>query len=535
MYIQSTSLTNNILLIGTVIGAPYLLIWHHLYSSGIISTNLLVGVIILLLFDLLLLILFFIGILKPIRQMMQSLQQISQGNLDFQLDNPYYGEIRQLVSNTEKAREASRNSRITAFSQLIDVAKYSIDNADNTGMLFITIKDQQQQVDAIEKQLQQHLDAHQVVLRQAEQVNQKIAANDITSAQERDAISATQESVNHLHKTLSHAAAETVKLRQNSISISEITKLINEIADQIRLLSLNTAIEADEMNKEGDTSGFKAIAEEINNIAQQTEDATRVISSVTQKVHEQIERTEEAMNEGLNQVKISLHYTRQMEDLTTTNDHQNMVIKLLLREISYSIDQQRQETDAMRQKATAIRQISHRSSAEMDATIQSIDKLYAVLSKQLRLFSTYNLPGKEIAIGRIEHLFRKLRLNKMLLSCGDIVTEESIGDVHQCALGRWYDQAKLGPFAELSSFKALKEPHNHLHQLAHHIFHLKQSEDSVTAVSELHNYKKELTKMNAILDRLYEIAVRDEMHLSDAVTALPSSPVDDEKTRHPEA
>jgi len=88
--------------------------------------------------------------------------------------------------------------------------------------------------------------------------------------------------VESVHKTIGDVystvrqAAETIdQLQRRSTGIEGIVNLIQEIADQTRLIALNAAIEAARAGSHG--RGFSVVAEEVRRLAEQTQRSTREV------------------------------------------------------------------------------------------------------------------------------------------------------------------------------------------------------------------------------------------------------------------
>jgi methyl-accepting chemotaxis protein len=94
------------------------------------------------------------------------------------------------------------------------------------------------------------------------------------------------EAAEQMRNTGSHAreAAELIaKLEESAGQISQITKVISEIADQTNLLALNAAIEAARAGEQG--RGFAVVAEEVRNLATRTSKATTEIGQMVQRIN----------------------------------------------------------------------------------------------------------------------------------------------------------------------------------------------------------------------------------------------------------
>jgi methyl-accepting chemotaxis protein len=75
-------------------------------------------------------------------------------------------------------------------------------------------------------------------------------------------------------------------MKTSSEQIKEIIGLINDISDQINLLSLNAAIEAARAGEHG--RGFAVVSEEISKLADQTANSTKEIANLIGKVSKEV-------------------------------------------------------------------------------------------------------------------------------------------------------------------------------------------------------------------------------------------------------
>ena len=155
----------------------------------------------------------------------------------------------------------------------------------------------------------------------------------------------TQIAVENANETKSILDTTTSKINQiseNSQKIVEIVGIINDISDQINLLSLNASIEAARAGEHG--RGFAIVAQEISKLA----DAT---AASTKEIEMTIQQTRSDVGEGAHLVN-----TTNTAIVQVMNNIKNTA--LLMKEIAMSSEEQRKGNQAVLNDIEIINQMS---------------------------------------------------------------------------------------------------------------------------------------------------------------------------------
>ncbi|UPW00553.1 methyl-accepting chemotaxis protein [Halorussus gelatinilyticus] len=161
------------------------------------------------------------------------------------------------------------------------------------------------------------------------------------------------EELDSIEERTERTAESVERLREEVGDIEEVVGFVTDIAEQTHVLALNASIEAARAGEAG--QGFAVVAEEVKNLAEQTQSATDEIGDSIERVRDQTETTVEEMHEtrtsvsdGTETVETALEALEQLvEDVSETNDS--------IHEISRATESQ---ADSVQQVVTTVEDVS---------------------------------------------------------------------------------------------------------------------------------------------------------------------------------
>jgi methyl-accepting chemotaxis protein len=241
---------------------------------------------------------------RSVEAMLQSVEQFANGDLTQVLPLDHSArqdDIRRLFSGYNNAVVTMRELVGSVVESVQATASASAEISASTEQMSAGMSEQAQQTVAIAQAIERMADTIATSTEQATKAARESleASND---AQEGGkVISATIEGINRIAAIVVEAAEMIRSLGKNSEQISEIVKVIEEIADQTNLLALNAAIEAARAGDQG--RGFAVVADEVRKLAERTTQATQEIAATVTHIQADTMKAVASMNTSTAEVE----------------------------------------------------------------------------------------------------------------------------------------------------------------------------------------------------------------------------------------
>lgn len=175
------------------------------------------------------------------------------------------------------------------------------------------------------------------------------------------AVAATIAGIQAIQVTVEEASRAIEDLGRQSREIGKILTVIDEVADQTRLLSLNASIIAAQAGEHG--KGFAVVANEIRELAERTAVSTQEIAAIIGRLQEGTGSAVKAMQAGSRRVNEEAERSKTteqaLEKITVSTMKSAQQVKGIVRATQEQTRGSRQITEAVNQVSAMLQQIAH--------------------------------------------------------------------------------------------------------------------------------------------------------------------------------
>jgi len=364
---------------------------------------------------------------KPIYELLDASEKISNGDLDVKINRNSRSEISQLSQAFESMVENLRSlikgiqensvhlstlsEEMSASSEEVASASRKISDtateiSNGTEMQSTKILDITHAMQDMTHNIQEIAENTQKVSKNTSIVNSTV--NNIGNASREILVK-----MDRIRSSVDETKEVITELDSKSQQINEIVTLITRIADQTNMLALNAAIEAARAGEQG--RGFSVVADEVRKLADESGRAANNISSLIEEIRGSISETVESIEASKKDVQAgSLSVNNAVEMVagivTTINEITNMI-----EDVAAATEEQSSSIEEITSTLEDISSISEQSAAGTQETAAALEEQSASMSELADMASELSLLGE-----RMKKATEKFKLGNLKEGSGNM-------------------------------------------------------------------------------------------------------------------
>ncbi len=295
-----------------------------------------------------------------IKDLTRGLNEMATGKLDIAPEEEYIGDFEHIETALKKVLKDMSDtlSEINSVSEL--VASNAAQISEGAQSLTDGAMDQASSVDELQSTI---VNVSEQVEKNAENAN---IANDMAKVVGEDIISSNEQ--------MQQVVDAMEVINENSAQISSIISTIDDIAEQTNLLALNASIEAARAGESG--KGFAVVATQVGVLAAQSAEAAQNSNDLILKAMQAVEDGKKVVDETAEKLLASVKKTndlvKNIGEITEASDKQSHALS----QISDAANQ----IAAVIQENTAMAEESSASSEELAAQAEKLKELISVFT-----------------------------------------------------------------------------------------------------------------------------------------------------------
>ncbi len=211
------------------------------------------------------------------------------------------------------------------------------------------------------------------IAKSTEKVHQQSRESQVRSHEGTQTLDRLIKEIGRVKCAVNDMAGAVNEFVSSTVSITNMTREVKDIADQTNLLALNAAIEAARAGEQG--RGFAVVADEVRKLAEKSATSANEIDSITRTLNSKSDAVRKSIDEGLADIISS---ERSLDAVAGAISESNQSVEQVgsgLDSISGATEEQRRVSSEAFTNIEAIAAMAHENSNAVEQTANSAQRL----------------------------------------------------------------------------------------------------------------------------------------------------------------
>jgi methyl-accepting chemotaxis protein len=211
------------------------------------------------------------------------------------------------------------------------------------------------------------------VARNAQNAADAARSAEVQSREGAEVVGATIHAIRQLAHEVESASDTIQTLEQETANIGAVLAVIKGIAEQTNLLALNAAIEAARAGEQG--RGFAVVADEVRALAARTQDSTKDIQQMIERLQGGVQNAVKAMHVGSEKARFSVERAAGVDGALSATGDSVARINDMAAQIATACEEQSSVTEEIARNISDIRDLSNEAAQTSEQSTQASARL----------------------------------------------------------------------------------------------------------------------------------------------------------------